>query len=115
VRSEHPNDIHLAEGELICELRAQLARQIGHLVQRLYSFFVEPIPDLSGAVRALAKFVKLLLKLIKQERPHLNLIGNGHDKAYGTAELASNFPGVFRSRDQARCRSSCLFFGKLSS
>jgi hypothetical protein len=46
--------------------------------------------DLPGAVRGLAKFVNLLLKLVKQERSHLNLVGSGHRKAYRTAELASN-------------------------
>jgi hypothetical protein len=46
--------------------------------------------DLAGAVRGLANFVKLLLKLVKQERSHLNLIGSGHRKAYQTEELASN-------------------------
>jgi hypothetical protein len=49
--------------------------------------------DLASAVRGLAKFVKLLLKLVKQERSHLNLVGSGHRKAYRTPELASNSPG----------------------
>jgi hypothetical protein len=46
--------------------------------------------------------VKLLVKFVKQERSHFNLVGSGHRKAYQTAELASNFPGVFRRRDQVR-------------
>jgi hypothetical protein len=114
VRSEHPHDIHLAKCESICELRAQVTRQICHFLERLYWPFIKPLCDLAGAVRGLAKFVKLLLKLVKQERSHLNLVGSGHRKAYRTAELASNFPGVFRSHDQTRCRSCCLVFWQIA-
>jgi hypothetical protein len=91
VRSEHALDVDLAERELICELRAQVARQIGHFVERVYSLFVKPVRDLSGPVRGLTKFVKLFLKLVKQERFYLDLAGSDHRKAYWTAELASNF------------------------
>jgi hypothetical protein len=76
----------------MCELRAQGARQIGHLVERLYSLLVKPARDLSGAIRGLAKFVKLLLKLVKEERFYFDLVDRGHREAYWTAELASNFP-----------------------
>ncbi len=92
MRSEHAHDVDLAERELICESRAQAARQIGHLIERVYSLFVKPVCDLSGAIRGLAKFVKLLLKLVKQERFYLDLVGSGHRKAYWRADLASNFP-----------------------
>jgi hypothetical protein len=91
VRSEHAHDGDPAERELICEVRAQVARQIGHLVERVYSLFIKPVRDLSGAIRRLAEFVKLLLKLVKQERPYLDLVGSDHRKAYWAAELASNF------------------------
>jgi hypothetical protein len=94
VRSEHAYDVDLAERELICQLRAQLARQIRHLVERVCSLFVKPIRDLSGPVRGLAKFVKLFLKLVKQERFYLDLVGSNHRKAYWTAELASNLPVI---------------------
>ncbi len=92
MRSEHAHDVDLAERELICESRAQAARQIGHLIERVYSLFVKPVCDLSGAIRGLAKFVKLLLKLVKQEGFYLDLVGSGHRKAYWRADLASNFP-----------------------
>ena len=94
MRSEHAHDVDLAERELVCEVRAQVARQIGHLVERVYSLLVKPVRDLSGAIRRLAKFVKLFLKLAKQERFHLDLVGSDHRKAYWTAELASNFPVI---------------------
>jgi hypothetical protein len=76
----------------MCELRAQVARQIGHLVERLYPPLVKPVRDLSGAIRGLAKFVKLLLKLVKEERFYFDLVDSGHREAYWTPELASNFP-----------------------
>jgi hypothetical protein len=52
---------------------------------------VKPVRDLLGAIRRLAKFLKLFLKLVKQERFYLDLAGSDHRKAYWTAELASNF------------------------
>ena len=81
MRSEHAHDVDVAERELICELRAQVTRQIGHLVERLYSLLVKPVRDLSGAIRWLAKFAKLLFKLIKQERLYLDFVGGGHRRA----------------------------------
>jgi hypothetical protein len=61
---------------------------------------------LAGAIRGLAEFMELLLKLVKQERLDVAIAYARHAKAYRPARLASNI-AVFRFLPMIKRFASC--------
>src|SRR6266403_5094000 len=115
-RSKNADDVELADGTILSELRSQSPRQIAHLLKSAGTLFVKPIHNLPGTISRLGQSPQLRLKLIKQERFDLGVSRHAHEKAYRTAEVASNVlqvtfaccaqmhcncnPGGFVSRDR---------------
>src|SRR5439155_22253940 len=121
-RFKTADDVELADGKILTELRSQSPRQIAHLLKSAGTLFVKPIHNLPGTISRLGQSPQLRLKLIKQERfdlaevaaatstgrpPGAMRIGvsrHAHEKAYRTAEVASNGLQVtFACCDQMHC------------
>src|ERR1700682_2465113 len=63
---------------MLCQLRAQRLRQIGHFIERACPLLVKPLGALSGAISRLCQLFELRLQLSKLQRLDVDPVCGGH-------------------------------------
>ena len=93
MRTEHPDNLALAKGELLREAASKFLRQIGHFIERLNALLVEPVCDLPRPVKWLTEFADLILEFLKLERPDIDFYVRGHEEGYGVRRCQQSCGG----------------------
>ena len=82
MRAEHPDDLNPAKCEVVCEPGAEVARQVGHFLERLDPLVIEPVGNLLRSISRAAQFLQKLFQLIELERFNIRFGVPNHLRIY---------------------------------